>query len=89
MSETRTIKTALSDNPELNELMKKAKAAFDALTPEQKRAHRREQAISWVFGEMMLARYERGQAMLTKEEQEEAKKRIGDLYDEKHGTWDD
>jgi hypothetical protein len=44
----------LPERPELNELLKKAVAAFDALTPEQKRAHRAAQRESWVCGEIML-----------------------------------
>jgi hypothetical protein len=39
---------------ELDELLKKAIAAFDALTPEQQREHRRAQRRSWVIGEMLL-----------------------------------
>lgn len=40
--------------PELTDLLAKAKAAYDAMTPEEKWRHRREQAISWVSGEMRL-----------------------------------
>ncbi len=39
---------------ELGELMSRAKAAFEALTPEEQAAHRREQRISWVYGEAGL-----------------------------------
>jgi hypothetical protein len=60
----------LKDPPHLAQLVQDARAAFDALTPEQKRAHRDAQRKSWVVGELMLehpdltrgeavARYER------------------------------
>lgn len=42
------------DRPELAELLARAKESFNALTPEQKREHRRAQAKSWVIGNMML-----------------------------------
>lgn len=45
----------LPDHPELNALLKKAVAAFDAMTPEQQREHREKQRRSWVRGELMLA----------------------------------
>jgi hypothetical protein len=37
------------------ELLDKACAAFDALSPEEKRAHRREQAISFAYGNLALS----------------------------------
>jgi len=40
---------------ELDRLFKDACAAFDALTPEQQREHRRAQRKSWVIGDTMLA----------------------------------
>lgn len=40
--------------PELDKLLREACAAFDALTPEQQRAHRRAQRKSWVVGEMLI-----------------------------------
>lgn len=39
---------------ELDRLVKEACARFDALTPEQKREHRRAQRKSWVIGNMLL-----------------------------------
>lgn len=42
-------------DPELDELLAKAKAAYDALTPEEKWKHCREQAISWVYGQLKLS----------------------------------
>lgn len=41
-------------DPELAKLLEKAKAAYDAQTPEEKWKHRREQLISWTYGEMQL-----------------------------------
>jgi hypothetical protein len=49
----------LSDNPELNDLIKRAVAWFDSLAPEEQAAHRREQAQSWVRGELALDGWER------------------------------
>jgi adenylate cyclase len=40
---------------ELDDLIAKATAAYDALSPEEKRSHRREQAISWVYGQVKLS----------------------------------
>ena len=40
---------------ELNALIAKAKAAYDAMSPGDKWRHRREQAISWVYGQMQLS----------------------------------
>lgn len=42
-------------DPELDELLAKARAAYDALTPEQKWKHCRDQAISWVYGQLKLS----------------------------------
>jgi hypothetical protein len=75
----------LSDRPELRELAKKAIAAFEALTPEEKARHRREQAISWVYGEMVLSRACRGLPDLTEDEAAAQRREIGRLYDEQHG----
>lgn len=44
----------LKDRPELDALLRQAVAAFEAMTPEQKREHRRAQRKSWVVGETML-----------------------------------
>jgi len=44
----------VEDRPELDALLKKAVAAYQALTPEQKREHRRAQTKSWVIGNMLL-----------------------------------
>lgn len=57
----------------LNELVRKAIEAFENLSPEEQRAHRREQAISFVFGQLALSGREPDRAM------------IAALYDEKHG----
>jgi hypothetical protein len=45
----------LKDRPELTELIRKSVAAFDAMTPEQKREHRAAQRKSYVVGEFMMA----------------------------------
>jgi len=42
--------------PSLDLLIKRAVAAFDAMTPEQKDAHVKAQRASWVRGEMALSR---------------------------------
>lgn len=42
------------ERPELMDAIKRAITAFEALTPKQKREHRRLQRKSWVIGEMML-----------------------------------
>jgi hypothetical protein len=40
---------------ELYWLMRRAREAFDALTPEQQAAFRREQAIDWAYGQLMAS----------------------------------
>ncbi len=45
---------ALGD-AELDKLLAKAKAAYEALTPEQKWKHCREQAVSFVYGQLKLS----------------------------------
>lgn len=44
----------LPERPELMALLKQAKEAVDAMTPEQKRQMHAVQRKSWVIGEMML-----------------------------------
>ncbi len=39
----------------LYELVEKAQAAFDALTPEEQEAHREEQRRSFVYGNLMCS----------------------------------
>ena len=41
-------------NPGLERLVQEAMANFDALTPAEKREHRRAQTKSWVIEEMLL-----------------------------------
>jgi hypothetical protein len=67
----RPLGTKLVNDGKLDALVKKAMAAFDALSPEEQHAHRREQAISWVYGEMKL---EHEDSSVTREE-------IADLVD--------
>lgn len=45
----------IPERPELDRLLREAVAAFDKLTPEQQKEHRRAQRKSWVIGEFMLA----------------------------------
>ena len=44
----------IPERPELDALLRKAVAVFDAMTPEQQREMRRAQRKSWVIGEMLL-----------------------------------
>lgn len=44
----------LCGDPALDSLLLDAKAAYEAMTPEQQQAHRREQVISWVWGEAKI-----------------------------------
>ena len=60
----------LKDRPELTAAIARAVAAYDAMTPAQKREHRAAQAKSWVVGEMMIEHPE-----MTREEVEH-------IYDE-------
>lgn len=52
--ETRRTLYGCPERPELDALLRKAVAAFDAMTPEQQAEHRRAQRKSWVVGETML-----------------------------------
>ena len=56
---------------ELLELIKRAQEKFDALSPEEQRAHRKAQRKSYVIGEMMLEHPE-----MTREQAEELYKRV-------------
>lgn len=78
---TKRIYTNLSSNPELNARIRKAIEEFDKLSDEEKAAHRREQAIDWVYGETLLARLERGEPELSDTEKEELRNRIARQYD--------
>lgn len=71
----------LSSKDELNALVKKAMDAFNQLTPEEKAAHRREQAISWAVGQTLMSRFEHGRPDLTEEEEKELRQRVADQYD--------
>lgn len=52
-------------HPKLDELIKRAAAVLDAMTPEQRREHWAAQRRSWVIGELMLQHEE-----MTREEAE-------------------
>jgi hypothetical protein len=73
----------LSNNPKLNALLEQANAAVAAMTPEERAAMRREQRISWVRGEMQLARLERGLEPLP---DDEATARAERAVDQKDGN---
>lgn len=81
---TKRIKTELSSNPKLNELVAKAMKAFNALSDEEKAAHRREQAISYVYGEALLTQFESGQPEPSDEEKQALRKSIEEMYDRKY-----
>ena len=52
-------RSARSGRAELDELLKRAVAAFNAMSPEEQEAHLRAQRESWVRGEMALGKLER------------------------------
>lgn len=52
---SRRIQTTLEDDGRMHTLVKHVVAAFKALSAEEQSAQRREQTISWVYGEMRLA----------------------------------
>jgi hypothetical protein len=60
----------LSGDPKFDELLREANERFNALSPLEQAAHRREQAISFVYGQLKLDGVE-----ITKEE-------IARIYDE-------
>jgi len=71
----------LTNDGKLDALVKKAMAAFNALSPEEQRAHRREQAISWAVGQSLMSRFEHGHADLTSEEEAQLRQSVADAYD--------
>lgn len=78
----------LSNDGKLDALVKRAMEAFNALTPEQQQAHRREQAISWAFGESLLSSLERGEP-ISEDEATIVKQRIADIYDRRRAEQKD
>lgn len=46
----------MTNTESLEALLKRAQAHYGALSVEEKLGHRREQAISWVFGQVNLSR---------------------------------
>lgn len=44
----------MKERPDLDALLKKSIAAYNAMTPEQKRELHRQQRISWVYGNLAL-----------------------------------
>ncbi len=65
----------LSSIENLKQLIKLATEAFDKLTPEEQKAYRREQAISFAYGQ--LACMKGGTYKVSKE-------RIAEIYDSMH-----
>jgi hypothetical protein len=53
------------DGSVLRELLVRARERFEALSPEEQAAHRREQRISWVYGNLACMR---GGPKLTREQ---------------------
>lgn len=53
----------LRDHPELDALLKRARAAYDAMTPEQKTAHDAAQRESFVRANLEIDRAERAERM--------------------------
>lgn len=45
----------LCDRPELDELIRKSIDAFEALSPSEQKEHRRQQRISFVYGNLALS----------------------------------
>lgn len=62
------------NNKELNELISLAVSAFEGLSPEEKEAHRREQAIDWAYGELKIKYGDN--PPITRE-------RVGEIYDQR------
>lgn len=58
MTQPKRIQSTLENDGKLDALVRHAMANFKALPPEEQAAHRREQKISWVYGEMGLAGHE-------------------------------
>ncbi len=54
-------------------MAKAAQDAFDKLTPEEKAAYRREQAISWAWGQLACMKGGTNEPI--------SKERIGEIYD--------
>lgn len=81
---------ALSNRDDLNEMVKKAMAAFDALSPKEQQAHRRERAISFAYGQVAMSRFEKGKPDLSPEEDEKLRQSIADHYDHRAAeNWKD
>lgn len=74
----------LSSNRKLNDLLKLAKEADANLTPEERKARYREQAISWATGQVLLSHYEKGKPDMTAEEEDAFKKQVAANYDARH-----
>lgn len=71
------MKLPFSHSDKLNALVKEAMEAFNSLSPQEQAKHRREQAISWAYGNL-LCKYGEGAGGVTEEQ-------IAKMYDEKNG----
>lgn len=67
----------LLNDGKLDALVKEAMQAFNSLSPQEQAAHRRDQAISWAYGNL-LCKYGEGAGGVTEEQ-------IAKMYDEKNG----
>jgi hypothetical protein len=72
MTQRKRIQSTLTNDGKLDALIRQAMANFDTFSPKEQAAHRREQAISWIYGEMGLA----GRTEVTKEEIAEVLDRV-------------
>lgn len=62
LSETESVGAKFPGNPALEEALKKAVAAFEAMTAEEQEEHLRKQRESWARGEAALAKIERAES---------------------------
>lgn len=74
----------LSSSPRLNALLQQAKEAEARMTPRERKAMWREQAISWAYGETLMTRFEQGRADMTELEQKHLKQHIPEMFDRTH-----
>ena len=79
----------LINDGKLDALVKKAMAAFNTLSPEEQRAHRREQSISWAVEQSLMSRFEHGKPDLTPEEEMDLRQRVADAYDHRRAEQKD
>ena len=78
----------LTNDGKLDALIRDAMTKFNGLSAEEKRDHRRAQAISWVYGEMCLSRTDPDDP-ITREEENAMKEQIADIYDRRNAEQKD